>query len=164
LLGDEGSAYWIARRGLMAAVRAADGRIPLTSLLLRFQNELGARAPQDLIDVIYSPQMTRERLAGLAYLVFDSAQRDDQARQIVADAAHELSTMIAVVRRQLQLAARQYVLALAGSVVLHESGLQGLIFNGLSDAPPERVVEVTEPVRGAVALARILAKSSDCDG
>ena len=128
---------------------------------MRFQNELGARAPHELIDIIYSPQMTRERLASLAHLVFDSAERDDQARQIVADAARELSTMIAVVRRQLQLAARRYVLALAGSVVLHESGLQSLILSGLSDTPPERVVEVTEPVRGAVALARLLAMSPD---
>src|SRR5439155_21475116 len=67
LIGDEGSAYWIARAGLTAAVRGADGRGEMTALLPRFQKELQAAAPQDLVDRVYSPQMTRERIASLAH-------------------------------------------------------------------------------------------------
>ena len=159
LLGDEGSGYWIARAGLVAAMRAADGRGALTSLLLRFQQELQANSPQELIERVYSPQMTRERIASLAHLVFDNAERDETARQIIADAALELAAMVAAVRRELQLPANDYSLALAGGIITNEPCLQDLLIKGLHDGPPNRVVSVAEPVRGAVAIARQLAVS-----
>jgi N-acetylglucosamine kinase-like BadF-type ATPase len=159
LLGDEGSAYAIALAGLRAAVRAADSRGPLTALLARFQNELHATSPQDLIDRIYSPDMTRERLAGLAHIVFDCAQRDDTAREIVTSGAAQLAEMVAVLCRQLQLPAKSYPLALAGGVMISESHLSGLVLGFLNEqqAAPANVAAVSDPVRGAVALARALS-------
>src|SRR5207248_5814443 len=112
LIGDEGGAYWIARAGLTAAARGADGRGEMTALLPRFQKELQAPAPQDLVDRVYSPQMTREHMASLAHVVFDSAERDAVARQMLDGAAFALAAMIKVLRRQLDLLANEYALAL----------------------------------------------------
>ena len=159
LLGDEGSAYAIARAGLRAAVRSADGRGPLTSLLARFQTELAASTPQDLIERVYSPQMTRERLAGLAHIVFDGALRDPAASQIIADAATDLAEMIVVLCRQLQFPAGGYILGVTGGVMLNETLLREGVLQCLEHdgAAPAAVIPVAEPVRGAVALARLLA-------
>jgi len=158
LLGDEGSAYWIARAGLAAAVRAADGRGAMTALLPHFQKELQAGAPHDLVDRVYSTQMSRERLAGLAHIVFDSAARDATAYKIIADAALELAATVDVLRRQLDLTANNYILALAGSVILNEPLLRELVLQQMENCSPRLVESVIEPVRGAIALARPLAK------
>jgi len=159
LIGDEGSAYAIARAGLREAVRSADGRGYLTSLLARFQKELTAPTPQDLIDRVYSPQMTRERLAGLAHIVFDAALRDPAANRIVTDAARDLADMIVVLCRQLQFPASGYILAVTGGVMLNETLLREGVLQCLEHdgVAPTTVISVAEPVRGAVALARLLA-------
>src|SRR5262245_11902462 len=50
LLGDEGSGYAIALAGLNVAVRAADGRGQPTILLDRLLHQLGANAPQEMVE------------------------------------------------------------------------------------------------------------------
>jgi N-acetylglucosamine kinase-like BadF-type ATPase len=162
LIGDEGSAYAIARAGLREAVRSADGRGDLTSLLARFQKELAAPTPQDLIDRVYSPQMTRERLAGLAHIVFDAALRDPDASRIVTDAARDLADMIVVLCRQLQFPVGGYILAVTGGVMLNETLLREQVLQYLErdGVAPATTIPIAEPVRGAVALARMLAAST----
>jgi N-acetylglucosamine kinase-like BadF-type ATPase len=161
LLGDEGSGYAIARAGLQAAMRAADGRGPRTELLDLLGRELGAPSPSDLIERVYAPKMTRERLAGLAKVVFDAARTDPVAQAIVAAAAAELAEMIAVLSARLALRAGDYPLALAGSVVLNQPELQSQMQTELHHRgrAPGTMSLVHEPVRGAIALARKSASS-----
>lgn len=159
LIGDEGSAYAIALAGLRAATQAADGRGPATELLPRFQQQLAAAAPQDLIERIYGPDMTRERIASLAIVVFDAAARDTIAQQIVDSAAADLADMAAALVQPLNLPAGEYPLALAGSVLGQQATLRQRVLDRLHQtaAAPGTVSIVTEPVRGAVTLARIAA-------
>jgi len=157
LLGDEGSGYAIALAGLRAAAKAADGRGEMTALLPRFQNELQAATAQDLIEQVYSPQMTRERLASLAHVVLDSAVRDAIAMRIVVEAASHLADLVNVLRRQLSLAS-DYCLALTGGVLLNETLLRELTLERIrQQAPPSEAIRVFDPVLGAVALARQMA-------
>jgi N-acetylglucosamine kinase-like BadF-type ATPase len=158
LMGDEGSAYAVALAGLQAAVRAADGRGPPTALLEGLQRELGAANPQQLVERVYAPEMTRERLAALAKAVFDAARKDAVALAIVNAAGEELALHIAVLCRGLGFGGGSYPLAFAGGVILEQSSLREKVLASLArDAcAPREVVQVTEPVRGAVALARQL--------
>jgi N-acetylglucosamine kinase-like BadF-type ATPase len=162
LFGDEGSGYAIARAGLTAAVRAADGRGQPTAILNRFQEELGAATPQDLVECIYASEMTRERLASLAPIVFDATHNDAVAQSIIAGAADELAQMVGVLCRRLALSNRDFSLALAGSVILHQSTLRTLLFQRLDrhGFMPVSTSLVDEPVRGALALARLREKSA----
>lgn len=157
LLGDEGSAYAIAVAALRAAVRAADGRSPPTALLALLQERLGAIDAPDLIEKVYHPDMTRQRTALLAEAVFDTAANDAVAGQIIENAAAELAESIALVARRLKLTSGDYPLALAGSVVLNQPAYRDLICSRLAEtnAPPAAFQLVSEPVRGAVALARL---------
>ena len=161
LIGDEGSAYAIALAGLRAATQAADGRGPATELLSRFQQRLDAASPQHLIERVYGPDMTRERLAALAIVVFDAAANDSIAQQIVDTAATELADMAAALVEPLSLPVGEYPLALAGSVLSQQTSLRQRVLDRLHQtaAAPGPVSIVTEPVRGAVTLARIAANN-----
>jgi N-acetylglucosamine kinase-like BadF-type ATPase len=163
LIGDEGSGYAIALAGLRLAVRSADGREPATQLLARFQASLGVATPEDLIGGVYSPQMTREGIAALAVEVFAAAAEEDElALRVIGGAASDLATMVAVLARRLKFEEGGFPLALAGSALLKAPVLQAALLKELNSrgATPGSIVPVSEPVVGAVALARQLVASS----
>lgn len=156
LLGDEGSAYWIARTGLQAVVRAADGRDQPTALLEAFLDRLDLTEPMQLIDCIYAQEMTRDRLAGLGDVVFSAAKDDRIAAEIVESGAKELAQSIAAVASRLSFAPHAYPLALAGGIVLNQDGYRERIVFYLRSAglSPGNVTLVSEPVLGALKLSR----------
>jgi N-acetylglucosamine kinase-like BadF-type ATPase len=159
LMGDEGSGYAIVLAGLRAAVQAADGRGPSTSLLQTFQQRLDAARPSDLIARVYDPAMTRARLAELATDVLQAAATDKVAESILVSAAAELATMVAALLEPLQLANAAFPLALSGGVLLHHQSLRQRLLAALQavSATPSSVTLVPDPARGAVALARAVA-------
>jgi len=159
LLGDEGSGYQIARAALVAALQAADGRGQPTVLLDRLLSALGAQFPEELVELVYSPQMSRERMASLAAIALTVAPDDAVARMIVESAAKDLAKMVTAVCRRLQIRGGDYPLALAGSVILNQPLLREQLDAQLQNYEfgPASIWPVPEPVRGAVALARLLA-------
>jgi N-acetylglucosamine kinase-like BadF-type ATPase len=162
LLVDEGSAYAIALAGLKAAAHTADGRGPSTALLARLQAALDAPSAADLIDRVYSSEMSREKLASLATIVFECGASDVVASTILKFAAHDLANMIAVLIQRLRLAQNKYPLAIAGSVILNQEAYRAEVLGelGRREAAPSNVSLVTEPVKGAVALARRAATTA----
>ena len=120
ILGDEGSAYDIAVRGLRAAARAYDGRGNPTSLVDVFPKHFGA---QDMIGVaimIYLDKaMTRDRIAEAARLVAEEARRGDAvARSVMEIAGRELALAVTTVARNLRLAHDDMEVSWTGSVFL----------------------------------------------
>jgi N-acetylglucosamine kinase-like BadF-type ATPase len=93
LLGDEGGAYWIGREGLRAALRAADGRGPSTTLV-----EAAARrfaGLQDLAIRIHSAVRPVNDIAHFAPDVLAIADSGDAVATAIAhDAATELTILI----------------------------------------------------------------------
>jgi N-acetylglucosamine kinase-like BadF-type ATPase len=161
LMGDEGSGYAIALAGLRAAMRAADGRGPPTDLLGAFMQKLGVDSPEQLVAKIYAPEMTRERLAELASVVFDFRSTDEPAKRIVQAAVDDLAEMVATVATLLQLPSQDFTLAMAGGVLVHQLNFLDFVVNSVSvrlhkGSRPAHWIVVEEPVRGAVALARAM--------
>jgi N-acetylglucosamine kinase-like BadF-type ATPase len=161
LLGDEGSGYAIGLAGLRAAMRAADGRGPQTDLLPRLLGKLGIQSSEELIAKVYSPEMTRERLASLSEIVFDLASADEAAGKIVKKAAVDVAELVAAVAQMLNLDTSGYTLAMAGGVLLHQSDYKDHVLAAIHTQSHARqikgavrLVMVAEPVSGAVALAR----------
>jgi glucosamine kinase len=135
LLGDEGSAYWIGR----AAVRAA----------LRFQDQMGGSEPlhraviraagknlDALVSDICTHPAERNRLTALAPAVTALAAEDLQARKIALKAAEHLAGLAGSIRRRLG------PLPVAGA-------------GGVFDAPViwDRFAELTGAVRPAATAA-----------
>jgi len=92
LLGDEGSAYDVGRRGMMAALKAYDGRGEKTLLLDMFYEYLGQGDVEALIRIIY--ERPKDIISGFARYVVRSGEMGDMvALDILNTASYELSLL-----------------------------------------------------------------------
>ncbi|GAA1858594.1 N-acetylglucosamine kinase [Asanoa iriomotensis] len=103
LFGDEGSAHWIAVRGLRLFSRMSDGRAPAGPLLEVLRQHLSLSADLDLIDVVLNRwQGDRGRVAALCPVVVRAADAGDEAAAgILTEAARELAVLVDTTRRRL---------------------------------------------------------------
>ncbi|NGN63724.1 ATPase [Streptomyces sp. A7024] len=105
LLGDEGSGFWIARRGLRAAVRALDGSGPPTALVRTLVAATGSQPDLPAADlrlhlidaaVAHDPP---PRLASLCPVVVRTAEEgDDVAAALLDEAANRLLESLTTLR------------------------------------------------------------------
>lgn len=156
LLGDEGSGWWVALAGLRAAARAADGRGPAIRLLQAFLNRLHLRFPEELIPAVYRIADDRAAIAALAEVVVRAAEEHDAtANQIASQAADDLAQLVHSAACKLGLADGPFPLVLSGGLLLASSCLQACLRShlGTLGLRPEPVVQVANPVAGAVKLA-----------
>lgn len=103
LIGDEGSAYWIAREGLNLFSRMSDGRAARGALYELVRARFGISLDLDLCARIYGESgNVRSVFAQFAVLVHEAAQAGDaQAAAIFDRAAKELVECVVAVRRSL---------------------------------------------------------------
>jgi N-acetylglucosamine kinase-like BadF-type ATPase len=111
LFGDEGSAYWIAIRGLNAFSRMSDGRLPVGPLHGMLREHLGLASDLDLVDVVLNRwQGGRSEIAALSRTVTHAASAGDEcAAQILTEAAKELANIVDTTRRRLAFAPSERV-------------------------------------------------------
>jgi N-acetylglucosamine kinase-like BadF-type ATPase len=129
LIGDEGSAYWIACEGMNLFSRMSDGRATRGVLYELVRERFGISADLDLCARIYGEQASaRSVIAQFAPLVHEAAQAgDEQTAAIFGRAADELISCVLATRGSL---------AVPDTAVLPVSHSGG-VFNGatlLSDA------------------------------
>lgn len=103
LFSDEGSAYWIATRGLNAFSHMSDGRLPKGPLHEILREELSLAGDLDLVDVVLNRwKGGRSEIAALSQTVAKAASAGDECSlQILNEAAQELADMVDVTRRRL---------------------------------------------------------------
>lgn len=160
LLGDEGSALWIGRNGLMAALQAADEIGPPTALVSRFLSyfEIG-----DLLSVkplVYRSDFGAKGFAALAAVLSDAARDGDAvALGVVASAGAALAELVAAVVRRL---GPDSILPVApvGGAFEHVHGLRDEFMRALAGlAPGCPVIDpLTSPMHGAALMARRAAE------
>lgn len=154
LLGDEGSGYDIAIKGLRAVVRAADGRDGSTALTTRILNELKLNAPDELIR--WAHTASRGTLAQLSEVVFDTARAADPiAEQIVNHATDELICAANSVIKQLEFDGTFHVV-LSGGNLIHQPMFSDKLRHRFAKIQPKASVQLPkhEPAYGAVLLAQ----------
>lgn len=106
VFGDEGSAHWIAVRGLAAFSKMSDGRVSRGPLHQLLREHLGVSRDFDVIDVVHRQWGGRRGdIAGLAPVIAAAAAAGDTcAQQILTDAAGELVCVVDACRRRLDFA------------------------------------------------------------
>jgi N-acetylglucosamine kinase-like BadF-type ATPase len=156
VLGDEGSGYAIGRQALQAAVRAADGRGPATTLLERILAQWGLQQPADLFEQVYQ-KAEKADIARLAVLVFTAAQAGDHAaRKIIQHAAEELALAALTVCRALDFSTKPteaIPLALGGGLLLGEVGLRWQVLRRMRRQRAVQSVLVEQPALSAARAA-----------
>ncbi len=173
LLGDEGSAYWIAMRGLQMVCRAHDEQTGKTKLLAAVLGQLKLQQTSDLVEWLYRGEVERSAIAQLAPLVTglaEAVEPDWVALQIVDQAAQELARIVQCVESQLesQLECQPPTLrdpattrlAVTGGVLLGSALLRRRLRDYLQPARID-VVPVESPVQGALYLAAHLCEASN---
>ena len=153
LLGDEGSGYDIARCGLQAVSRAADGREVSTRLTSLMLNALEFSQPRDLVSWMHS--VSKDRVAQLAGVVFDAANANDSvAQRILDEAADELTVAARVVIDSLGFC-QPFDLVLSGGIFAHHPTFVALMRSRLRNLSPHARVCLPkrEPAYGAIVLA-----------
>ena len=154
LLGDEGSGYDIAIKGLRAVARAADGRDRPTELTNQILSKLGLSEPSELIRWVHAA--SRDAIAQLAEIVFDTAQIADTVAEGIVDAAvDELVCAAASVIKQLEFI-EPFDIVLSGGNLTHQPAFSDKLCHRFAKVQPEASVQLPkhEPAYGAVLLAR----------
>lgn len=103
IIGDEGSAYWIAREGMNLFSRMSDGRAIPGPLYQLVRQRFGLSVDLDLCSHIYGGEAnTRRTFAQFAPLVHEAALAGDSAAaEIFRRGAEELVRCVLAVRRAL---------------------------------------------------------------
>ena len=154
LLGDEGSGYDIALKGLQAVARAADKREPPTQLTNLILNRLELDEPNNLIR--WTHAASRDEIAQLASVVFEATEiGDTKAEEIIDSAVSEFACAVETVVTQLEFT-HPFEIVFSGGNLLH----QPILANKLKRWIEKIIIgsSVTfpkyEPAYGAVLLAK----------
>lgn len=153
LLGDEGSGYDIALKGLQAITRAADKRGQYTLLTDLYLKKLQLNTPNELIR--WTHTASRDEIADLAPVVFNATiENDSVAHQIIDNAFSELACAVDTVTTQLRFS-QEFYIVFSGGILLNQpllvdklqSWIEKIIIGSAVVRPKH------EPAYGAVLLA-----------
>ena len=156
LLGDEGSGYDIAIRGLQAALKFYDGRADCTTLAEKFQVYLGLKNLEELVEVVYRRGWGVKEIAGLAPIVDRAAAEGDRiADDIINSAVAELTLATKTAIVELFNQTEDFEIVTIGGVWGSEVNCRGRFEAAISAiAPKAQVISPKyEPAFGAGLLA-----------
>ncbi|MBU5334422.1 BadF/BadG/BcrA/BcrD ATPase family protein [Anaerocolumna aminovalerica] len=102
LVGDEGSGYWVARKGIGAALQDFDHSGDKTILTEMLKEHLKLERFDKILDFIYSAN--KSEIAKLATLVIQGCEQGDiVSKEIMDSAAAYLARMVITLARELQM-------------------------------------------------------------
>ena len=154
LIGDEGSGYDIAIKGLQAVAKASDNRQPATILTELYLTQLNIQDPIQLIRWVHAAE--RDEIAKLSDVVFKAVNNGDRtAIRIIDSATDELLSAVESVIRHATFK-DSINIVLSGGNLIHQ-----LVF---ADNLKNKIIENSDninvmmpkydPVEGAILLAK----------
>jgi N-acetylglucosamine kinase len=156
IIGDEGSGFWMARKGLEAVARAIDGRGPATQIQTILERNNSIRGPAELITAVYKSGILPAGVAAYYPAVVEAARNGDAvANAILDEAAGELAHAATVVVRKLGLERERFPVAVTGGVLGADGPLLPRVRERLLRAAPDAEVgqPCYPPETGAARLA-----------
>lgn len=157
ILGDEGSGYQIALRGLRAVCRAHDGRTGPTALREAMLGHLKLERPEQLLGWIKEIQGAKAEIATLSRLVFETSEKGDAlATRILEEEAAELAEAARAVSEKL-FPGKQggWEIIVAGGNLRKSAHFFGMFQRAVAERLPgiSVIQPRREPVEGAVLHA-----------
>ncbi len=153
LVGDDGSAAWLAREAAREVMLRFDSGEALGTLGESMLKAVRASGATELMGRLNGLSEPRE-WAALAGIVFEAASDDAGAALLVERTASALGDLVGLVRKQLSV---DGPLVLAGGQLLHQPRLESAVRTRLGAAT--RLQEA--PVAGAVKLAQLSLTSDE---
>lgn len=103
ITGDWGGGHDVGVAGLSAAARSADGRGPRSTLEQAVPEHFGMRTPFDVARAVHFKEISLEELAQLSPVVYEQAEFDSTAREILARVADEVAALARAALTRLEL-------------------------------------------------------------
>lgn len=158
LIGDEASAYWVAKEGIVRALHAHDGVGQDTQLVALIQEKLNLHSIVDVFDYVHAHN--KADIARLSPLVTQAQEAGDQvATDILEEARDYLLLAVEALLQRLQMNPAEHRLYITGGLLLHSPWLLNAFKEGLHQSCPGlQVLPMTEEAEwGAVYQAAELA-------
>ena len=151
LIGDEGSASWIALQALNVASRAYDGRGPKTTLVERIKQFFNVEDLLDIVTIIYRIDLTDiSKIALLAKIVDEEAEKGDEiARSIMVKAGEELALATYNVAQKLDMLNESIIVGGVGSV-FNSRIVRKIFEEKIRELMPKAILK--EPIIGYKAI------------
>lgn len=150
LIGDEASGFWIGRSGLNAALRAQEGRGPVTTLLESAVDFFNCPAAA-LADHLHQLENPVSQIAAFAPHVAKAAQTVDQQGLLIIDqAAHEIASLIKAAQERAHIT----TVALFGGAIPHGELLHSKVVAASKDLGITFIDGASEPLVGACKIAQ----------
>ena len=138
-----------------AAVRSEDGRSPESVLERRVPAHFGCATPVELAREFHGGRIPWRRLGELAPLVFEAAETDSVAAEIVDRQAAEVVAYVLAALQRLGLAEDEVEVVLGGGVLqAGNARLLGGVETGLREIGPRLLIRVatSRPIVGSVLV------------
>ena len=150
LLNDAGSGYTLAREALLASIDEIDGigeQCAWTQDLLEF---FGVTNPRSLIDIVYAPDFTPDRLAGFARILIGYAQKGCPAAYAILE--RNMTRLARLAARLMDKAENVNLVGLYGGIFQHSELARSLFERTLRVEKPDARLHLPEypPELGAI--------------
>ena len=152
IFGDEGSAYSIAVNALKASAMLYDeGKI--TPLVKKAEAFFGVEDFRDAIEVIYSPETTKDVIASFSAKVGDVAETDFVAETVIINEAHFFSKTVLALLNEMK---NCTLLSLYGGVFQNNEFFKNTFIEDVKEFYSDLKIEMLTlpPEEGALKIAR----------
>ena len=152
IFGDEGSAYSIAVNALKASAMLYDeGNI--TPLVKKAEEFFGVEDFRDVIEKIYSPETTKDILAGFSTKVGEIAEEDFVAKTVIVNEAHFFSKTVLALLNEMK---NCTLLSLYGGVFQNNELFRKSFIDDIKEFHSDLKIEMLTlpPEEGALKIAR----------
>ncbi len=153
LFGDEGSAFWFARRAIEDAIRDEDAgkQSAFAQKLLR---HFGSASLHALVRSFYAGEISRTALAEFAHAVIERSGSDPAGERYVGQCAQALADL--AVRTMARIGLHAGPLAFLGGMT-KSAAMKAAIASAVEEAAPG--AKLVEPAGDAVSGALLLART-----
>lgn len=155
IIGDEGGGYDIGRKGIIAAIRAEDGRGAATKLVDLIKEQYRIGIVRDIQYSVYQQELKRGLVSrSVPTLVKKAAEAGDHiAAGILRDAGIDLGRYAVAAANRLE--TQKEMIVAAGGIFCNYEQVYNSFKNWVSERLPEASISIStrENVEGAVSLA-----------
>jgi len=157
ILGDAGSAYWIAVESVKAAIAAEEGLGPKTGLSAVICRWFDAGRLTEIVPILHRADFAKDDFAALAsHLARRVGSRDAVFRGICRNAGRQLAAQALAAAKLARLPARRLPIFLVGGVLTNNELVRASLIAALKAAGTVRIAKPKlAPVLGAAAMALV---------
>jgi len=154
LLGDAGSAWWIALESVKAAIAASEDLGPATELTKLVRRFFGVNELAEIVPIIYDPTYTKDKFAAVAGYLAEHAAGDEVFQHICRRGGRELATQALAAAKRASLQLSPMPLYLSGTVLEKNTLVRDSLVAAMNaERPVKSIAPQMSALLGAAAMA-----------